>query len=231
MMESMLAFPAATAGLGNQPLEPDVLADGTLHFELTASIVDWEVSPGNVVQAWAYNGMVPGPRIDVEVGDTVEVADHQRVARSAPTSTGTASTCPTTRTASPPITQDARWRAGRDLHLPVHRHRAGDRDVPRPRPRPRGRAQRPVRHVLRRRCRSPAGRTVSGIPVPADLTIAQDIPMVLNDAGVIGLSPQRQELPGHRARRRRRWATGSGSRTSTRASRSTRCTCTASSRS
>ncbi len=81
MMESMLAFPAATAGLGNQPLEPDVLADGTLHFELTASIVDWEVSPGNVVQAWAYNGMVPGPRIDVGVGDTVEVQITNRVAR------------------------------------------------------------------------------------------------------------------------------------------------------
>ena len=31
------------------------------------------MSPGEVVQAWAYNGMVPGPRIDLEVGDKVEV--------------------------------------------------------------------------------------------------------------------------------------------------------------
>ena len=53
-------------------LEPEILPDGTKHFELTASIVDWEVAPGEIVQAWAYNGIVPGPRINVEVGDTVE---------------------------------------------------------------------------------------------------------------------------------------------------------------
>ena len=47
-----------------------VLAFG---IELTASVIDWEVRPGEVVQAWAYNGMVPGPRIDLDVGDEVEV--------------------------------------------------------------------------------------------------------------------------------------------------------------
>ncbi|MDF2732035.1 MAG: putative multicopper oxidase, partial [Desertimonas sp.] len=73
MMESILAFPAETEGRGNLPLEPEVLPDGTKRFELTASIVDWEVRPGEVVQAWAYNGMVPGPRIDLDVGDNVEV--------------------------------------------------------------------------------------------------------------------------------------------------------------
>ena len=56
----------------------------------------------------------------------------------------------------------------------------------------------------------PAGRTISGIEIPADLTIAQDIPMVLNDAGVIGLTPQRQELPGDRAGRRRQGRLGHG---------------------
>ena len=101
MMESILAFPAETAGLGNQPLEPTILADGTKHFELTASIVDWEVAPGKIVQAWAYNGQVPGPRIDVEVGDIGRARSSPTSCRSAPTSTGTASTCPTTRTASP----------------------------------------------------------------------------------------------------------------------------------
>ena len=52
MVESVMAFPAATAGRGNLPLEPTVLADGTRHFELTASVVDWEVAPGRIVQAW-----------------------------------------------------------------------------------------------------------------------------------------------------------------------------------
>ena len=41
----------------------------------------------------------------------------------------------------------------------------------------------------------PAGETVSGIEVPADLEIAQDLPMVLNDAGVIGLSLDGKSFP------------------------------------
>jgi FtsP/CotA-like multicopper oxidase with cupredoxin domain len=42
---------------------------------------------------------------------------------------------------------------------------------------------------------APAGRAVSGIEVPADLEIAQDLPMVLNDAGVIGLSLDGKSFP------------------------------------
>ena len=41
----------------------------------------------------------------------------------------------------------------------------------------------------------PAGRTVSGIKVPADVKISQHIPMVLNDAGVIGLSLDGKSFP------------------------------------
>jgi FtsP/CotA-like multicopper oxidase with cupredoxin domain len=36
---------------------------------------------------------------------------------------------------------------------------------------------------------------VSGISVPADLTIAHDIPMVVNDAGTIGLSLNGKSFP------------------------------------
>jgi len=43
MIESVMAFPAETEGLGNQPLAPDVLPDGTKRFELTAAVIDWEV--------------------------------------------------------------------------------------------------------------------------------------------------------------------------------------------
>ncbi len=42
---------------------------------------------------------------------------------------------------------------------------------------------------------SPAGETVSGFEIPADLEIAQDVPMVLNDAGVIGLSLDGKSFP------------------------------------
>ena len=63
----------ATQGVGNQKLAPTIEADGTKVFNLEASIIDWEVSPGNTVKAWAYNGMVPGPWIRTEPNDKVKV--------------------------------------------------------------------------------------------------------------------------------------------------------------
>ncbi len=73
MMDSMKAFPVEQEVRGNQILEPNILADGTKEFELTAAITKWEVRPGEIVDAWAYNGMVPGPTIKVDVGDKVKV--------------------------------------------------------------------------------------------------------------------------------------------------------------
>jgi FtsP/CotA-like multicopper oxidase with cupredoxin domain len=66
-------FPAATAGHGGEPLAPVIAADGTKEFDLTASVVDWEVEPGKTVKAWTYNGVVPGPEIKVAVGDRVRI--------------------------------------------------------------------------------------------------------------------------------------------------------------
>ena len=74
MTERALRFvnePKST--FGGSALEPKILADGTKEFELTTSIVDWEVEPGKIVKAWTYNGMVPGPSIRVEVGDKVRI--------------------------------------------------------------------------------------------------------------------------------------------------------------
>ena len=73
MEEVANQFPAATKGLGGQPLEPKVLADGTKEFDLTAEIVDWEVSPGKIIKAWTYNGVVPAPEIKVSTGDKVRI--------------------------------------------------------------------------------------------------------------------------------------------------------------
>jgi FtsP/CotA-like multicopper oxidase with cupredoxin domain len=70
--EGVKAFPAATSGKGNQPLEPRV-EDGVKVFELTCSVIDWEVTPGSKEEAWAYNGQVPGPEIRVTEGDRVRV--------------------------------------------------------------------------------------------------------------------------------------------------------------
>ena len=74
MTERALRFvnePKST--FGGSALEPKILADGTKEFDLTTSIVDWEVEPGKIVKAWTYNGMVPGPSIRVEVGDKVKI--------------------------------------------------------------------------------------------------------------------------------------------------------------
>ena len=68
------AFPAKTMGeKGGQPLEPEIAADGAKVFRLTAKEVDWEVEPGKIVKAKTYNGVVPGPEIRVQVGDRVRI--------------------------------------------------------------------------------------------------------------------------------------------------------------
>ncbi|MEY2552808.1 MAG: hypothetical protein QOC57_668 [Ilumatobacteraceae bacterium] len=66
-------FPAKTAGHGGDLLPPKVLADGTKEFDLEAKIVKWEVSPGKLVDAWTYNGVVPAPEIHVNDGDKVRI--------------------------------------------------------------------------------------------------------------------------------------------------------------
>lgn len=68
----MKAFPRASRGRGNQPLEPRI-TNGVKISELTTSGVRWEVEPGNAVGALAYNGQVPGPQIRMREGNCVRV--------------------------------------------------------------------------------------------------------------------------------------------------------------
>jgi len=72
-------FPAETEGRGNQVLEPEIQDDGTLQWELTASVIQWETEPGKVVEAYAYNGMVPGPQLRAEVGDKIRIILHNEL--------------------------------------------------------------------------------------------------------------------------------------------------------
>ena len=66
------SFPAKTEGKGNQILQPRV-ENGVKVFEITASRLQWEIEPGKRVEAFAYNGQVPGPQIRVTEGDRVRV--------------------------------------------------------------------------------------------------------------------------------------------------------------
>jgi FtsP/CotA-like multicopper oxidase with cupredoxin domain len=45
----------------------------TVTVELDAREVEWEFAPGRTIRGFAYNGQVPGPLIEADVGDTVEV--------------------------------------------------------------------------------------------------------------------------------------------------------------
>ncbi len=66
------AFPAETAGTGNEVLEP-TMDHGVKVFTLTATQVQWEVEPGVMKDAMAYNGQIPGPQLNLSYGDKVQI--------------------------------------------------------------------------------------------------------------------------------------------------------------
>jgi manganese oxidase len=66
------AFPAKTAGSGNQLLQPRMEGNVKV-YDLTCKVVQWETEPGKHVTGWTYNGVVPGPQIRVREGDRVRV--------------------------------------------------------------------------------------------------------------------------------------------------------------
>lgn len=75
------AFPAKTAGTGNQIMQPR-MDNGVKVYELTATKMRWETEPGKTVEAWAYNEQVPGPQIRVREGDRVRVILHNQLPES-----------------------------------------------------------------------------------------------------------------------------------------------------
>jgi FtsP/CotA-like multicopper oxidase with cupredoxin domain len=70
-----------TEGTGNQPLEPRI-ENGVKVFELTAAITKSEVTPGQKLDAWTYNGQLPGPELRVTEGDKVRVILHNNLPES-----------------------------------------------------------------------------------------------------------------------------------------------------
>lgn len=66
------AFPAKTEGIANQPLTWTMDGDVKV-FKLTAQVVKWQVTPSITVDAWTYNGTMPGPEIRVKEGDKVRI--------------------------------------------------------------------------------------------------------------------------------------------------------------
>jgi FtsP/CotA-like multicopper oxidase with cupredoxin domain len=63
---------------GDQEL-PFRLESGIKVFDLTPSVVRWTILPGVTVDAYAYNGQVPGPRIHIKEGDRVRINVHNQL--------------------------------------------------------------------------------------------------------------------------------------------------------
>lgn len=194
MIDSMLAFPQETEGKGNQPLEPsEVKADGTKVFDLTAEIIQWEVEGGKFVDAWAYNGQVPGPWIKLDLGDKIEV----NITNLTPMGTDIhwhGISTPNDQDGVSPFTQDPiltgetytyAFEAERPAIGMYHAHFHSQISVP----------NGMFGVMMIGDVPLPAGQTISGVEIPEDLEIAQEIPMVLNDAGVIGFSLNGKSFP------------------------------------
>ena len=193
MVDSMAAFPAETEGVGNQLLDFRVMPDGTKQFELTAAVTPWEVAPGQIVDAWTYNGMVPGPTIKVDVGDKVRVIVHNE------TPMGTdihwhGIMVPNEQDGVSPFTQDViatgesftyEFVVDHPAIAMYHAHMHSQVSVPNGMFAPFIVGENPI----------PYGRTIAGVTIPEDLELAVDMPMVLNDAGVIGLTLNGKSFP------------------------------------
>src|SRR5919198_1761732 len=48
-------------------------AEKTVKVRLEAAEVEWKIAPGTVVSGYGFNGRVPGPTIEADVGDTLVV--------------------------------------------------------------------------------------------------------------------------------------------------------------
>jgi FtsP/CotA-like multicopper oxidase with cupredoxin domain len=74
----------ATYGLdarGNRELAPHI-ENGVKVFDLDTSVIRWAILPGIVVDAYAFNGQVPGPMLHFRQGDRVRINVINRLSES-----------------------------------------------------------------------------------------------------------------------------------------------------
>ena len=180
-----------TKGVGNQPLAPNVLADGTKEFKVTSKVVDWEVEPGKTVRAWAYGPTgapddqftVPGPLIKVDVGDKVRFVFKNELPQSSAVHFHGLE-LPNSMDGVPFMTQDPvkpgetfvyEFVANRAQVSMYHSHHHAEHQVPD--------GQLGVFQI-------------GDLPIPAGRNAPdQVVPMVLNDAGVVGLTLNAKSFP------------------------------------
>jgi len=69
---SEVSYEAPAGARGDRSLEPKI-ENGVKVFDLGVSVVEWNILPGQSVEAYAFNRQVPGPRIRVTEGDRVRI--------------------------------------------------------------------------------------------------------------------------------------------------------------
>ena len=68
----LVSYEAPADARGDSILEPRI-EDGVKVFELTASVISWNILDYEQVDAYAFNRQVPGPRIEVTEGDRLRI--------------------------------------------------------------------------------------------------------------------------------------------------------------
>ncbi|WP_412028080.1 DUF4396 domain-containing protein [Deinococcus yunweiensis] len=66
---------------GDQVLAPQV-SEGVKRYRLSVGVTGWTILPGRTVTAYAVNGTVPGPRLELDQGDRVEIEVTNRLPES-----------------------------------------------------------------------------------------------------------------------------------------------------
>ncbi|MCE9623240.1 MAG: multicopper oxidase domain-containing protein [Actinomycetia bacterium] len=181
-------YPAVTEGHGGDVMEPTILPDGTKEFVIVAKVVKWEVEPGLIVDAWTYNGVVPAPEIHVLTGDKVRLVLQNEL----PDSTSLhlhGIQVPNVMDGVDPYTEAPTTPGGEHVYEFVakgpavgiyHSHHNAQEQIP----------------------NGMFGAfTIDEMPIPQKLIdkgyteVTKKVNMVLNDAGVIGLSLNGKSFP------------------------------------
>ncbi len=179
-------FPAETQGKFAGIMEPRIV-NGVKEYDLTAKVVKWETEPGKIVDAWTYNGSVPGPTIKVNVGDTLRIKLINELPESTVIHYHGISDIPNAMDGVPPITQHEvkpgdsfvyEFKVTRPAVAMYHSHHNAQTQVP----------------------NGLAGALLVGeVPIPAGIPkpVWSDT-MFLNDAGTLGLGLDGKSFPATR---------------------------------
>ena len=194
MMEDVaMKYPAKTFGTGNSELAYTMSDDGYKVFSLVAKVIPWEVEPGKIVDGWSYNGMIPGPVMHANVGDKIRIVLKNELPESTslhlhgvrvPNAMDGVDPY-TQKPIEPGATFNYEWTAEEPSVGMYHSHHNAQVQVPN------GLAG----AILIGDWKSIAMAAAGGRTHDANNVAEQEVVMVLNDSGTIGLSLNGKSFP------------------------------------